>query len=500
MTPPTAPTSETDPAPETEGASRQTPEPASGRIHRLAHGRGADRLVGGSLAALTGLVMMREWGLAPDLTRVAGPVLVVLVTLLLGVQVRKGRQGFILVAVVLTALAVYTLPDWSVTIENGLATAAFIAAFFTALSTLRNAAVTSPAIRRCGRYLSQQPPGRRYAALTVGGQMFALVLNYGSIVLLGSLAMANADRETNPEVRYHRTRRMLLAIQRGFTSTLAWSPLSFAVAITSALIPEATWVRALLPCLVTGAIVAGTGWLMDTLFKPRITGPRSPPEPSGDTAASVLPLIGLLAILGSSVMVLHLVFEVRIIGAVIVAVPVIALLWIAIQQPRGEKLVAVGRRAGAYVTRDLPGYRGEIVLLMMAGYIGTVGSQLLVPFVARMGLDLSLLPSWLILVSLVWLIPIAGQIGMNPILAVSLIAPLLPDAASMGVTPLAVFVALTAGWTMTGASSPFTATTLMIGSFAGISATQVGLRWNGVYTLVCCSALSIWVWIYAFVL
>jgi len=114
------------------------------------------------------------------------------------------------------------------------------------------------------------------------------------------------------------------------------------------------------------------------------------------------------------------------------------------------------------------------------------------------GFDPSYLPSWAILVLLVWIIPLAGQIGMNPILAVTLIAPLIPAATDLGVQPTALVVAITAGWALSGASSPFTATTLLIGSFAGISATRVGLMWNGVYTLICGFVLSIWVVAFAY--
>jgi hypothetical protein len=76
----------------------------------------------------------------------------------------------------------------------------------------------------------------------------------------------------------------------------------------------------------------------------------------------------------------------------------------------------------------------------------------------------------------------------------------IPEAASLGVEPTAIVVALTAGWALSGASSPFTATTLLIGHFAGISPLRVGLVWNGVYSLICGIALSLWVLIYAFAL
>ena len=62
------------------------------------------------------------------------------------------------------------------------------AAFFLALTTLRDAAETSPLVRRCGRHLVAQPPGRRYAALTAGGHVFGIILSHGAIELLAAMA------------------------------------------------------------------------------------------------------------------------------------------------------------------------------------------------------------------------------------------------------------------------------------------------------------------------
>ena len=55
-------------------------------------------------------------------------------------------------------------------------------------------------------------------------------------------------------------------------------------------------------------------------------------------------------------------------------------------------------------------------------------------------------------------------------------------------------------WAISGICSPFTATTLLVGSFARVSALHVGLRWNGVFVGVLGGLLSIWVLIYAFVI
>ena len=453
-----------------------------------------DGLAGAILIALTVAVILDEWGLGGAVAP-AIPSIVVAATVLLLWRARVSRFAFVAIAVLLTLLLSRSTPDWPAIMRKGFASAAFIAAFFTALSTLRNTAEAAPAIRRAGRFLAMQPPGRRYLALTAGGQLFALLLNYGAIALLGALATASAREEPDEEVRLHRTRRMLLAIQRGFISVLPWSPLSFAVAITTVLIPGAEWSAIVLPGLVTAALIAGTGYALDTIFKPRLSHPVKPQVPEGSWEL-MLPLLGLLAILVVSVVTIYEATGIRVVGIVLPVVPLIALVW-AVLQSRGGPAIALGPRLQTYVTRELPGFRNELVLLMMAGYIGTVGAPLLLPLIAQTGFDAGALPVWVLLVSFVWLVPLLGQVGMNPILAVTLIAPLVPAPEALGVSPAVVVVAITAGWALGGASSPFTATTLLIGSFANVSATHVGLRWNGAYTLICATILSGWVVIFS---
>lgn len=456
----------------------------------------ANRTVGLLLCAITALVICREWGVA-EWTQPAKPFLVLVVVTILFFQVRWSRKAFVTVAMLISIALVATNIDWRGIITRGLETAAFIGAFFTALSTLRTVAQTSPAIQRAGTFLAGQPPGRRYVALTVGGQAFALLLNYGSIQLLGSLATANANSEPNLEIRRHRIRRMLLAIQRAFVSALPWSPLSFAVAITVSVIPDTSWSKALVPGLVTSFLLAGIGWTLDTIFKPRLTVKPVRSAPVG-TWATMLPLAVLLAVLLIGVVTLSALTQVRVVGIVAVLVPCIAVVWMLLQHWNENPVSTTCARIKTYVLQELPSYRGELTLLMMAGFIGTAGSQLFAPLMQAIGFDPSYLPSWIVLVSLVWIIPLAGQIGMNPILAVTLIAPLIPTATDLGVQPIAIVVAITSGWALSGASSPFTATTLLIGSFGGISATRVGLVWNGAYTLICGVVLSIWVIIFAY--
>lgn len=419
-----------------------------------------------------------------------------LLTLVLALETPMSRRVFALIGLALAVAAFIAAPGdpawaWAL-VERALRTAAFIAAFFAALATLRNASASAVAIQKAGRFLAQQPPGRRYLALTAGGQLFGMLLNYGAIVLLGGMAAASAREDPDPEIRAHRTRRMLLAVQRGFVSTLPWSPIAFAVAITTALTPGARWADAAGPCIVSGLILAGVGYALDTAFKPKLSRPAPARRAPEGGWALLLPLVGLLILLFVSALTLHVLSDVRIVGVVMALVPAISAVWIALQNPE-TPWSTLGSRARDYFETELPSYRGEMLLLMMAGFIGTLGAGLLGPVLERSAIDLSAVPAWLLLGSFVWVIPILGQAGMNPILSVSLLAPLLPASAAMGVAPSDVIVALTAGWALSGANSPYTATTLLIGSLGGVSAQHVGLVWNGLYSLVAGLALTVWV-------
>ena len=450
-----------------------------------------DRIAGILLIVTTLFVTLVEWR-GGQIFGVAAGLCVLLFLILETPYVPWSRRIFVIVGVALFMAAILTRSDWLAMTQAALGTAAFIAAFFTALACLRNAAASSPSIETCGHFLAGQPPGRRYLALTAGGHLFGLVLNYGALSLLGTLAEVNARREPNIEIRTHRMRRMLLAIQRGFVSTLTWSPLAFASAISTTLVPGAEWADAAAVSFVSGFIMIGLGWALDTIFKPRLSSPAPARVKPPGTWAVLVPMLTLLTILTLCVGAFHVATDIRAAVVVMPVVPAIALIWIGMQNRGGNPVRHMAERASAY-TLELPRYRSEIVLLVMAGFIGTLGSQLISPLIAASGFDLTALPGWLILVSLVWLIPLTGLMGMNPILSVSLMAPLLPHADAIGVTPTAIITALTAGWALGGASSPYTATTLLVGSIANVSAWRVGLGWNGLYTILCGIALSVWV-------
>jgi len=452
------------------------------------------QLTGLLLLLTTALTIGAEWSHSALLGSSAGLAAFACLALLT-FQVGWARRLFVVIAIGLTAWAWVVLPDWTTPIGRAFGSMAFITAFFIALACLRNAAAGSAAIVRCGLYLANQPPGRRYLALTFGGHLFALVLNYGAISLFGSLIERTAQAEPDPLIRRIRTRRMLLAIQRGFVTTLVWWPLTFAMVISLAVVPDSSWEGVLPYCLVASLLLGSLGWAIDTIFKPRnVVPPPRQPNPPG-AWKSLLPLLGLLALMIGLVGGLQAATGLRTVAVVMLVVPLISLGWILLQKkppfPSAEFPTDLRGRLGGFTKHELPAYAPELVLLMCAGYIGILASALLAPLVHDGLLGTGAI-SPLVLIGVLWIIPIAGQLGMNPILSVTLIGPLLPHAEQLGVTPDLIVLALVSGWALTGASSPFTATNMLVGKFGGVSALRAGLVWNGPYTLVSGLALSAW--------
>ena len=193
-------------------------------------------------------------------------------------------------------------------------------------------------------------------------------------------------------MRNHRTRRMLLAIQRGFNGMLPWSPLAFAVVITSLLLPQVVWARAVPYALVTTALFITIGWALDTIFKPRIKGrPRPVATRDYGTWSAVLPLLVLLALILGLALGVHFATGLRITTVILIVVPAIAVIWFAVQAPAGDHIHSAARRSVTMVRHDLPQYRDEFIMMGMSGFIGTMGAALLTPAIQASGLTLAAL-------------------------------------------------------------------------------------------------------------
>ena len=414
-------------------------------------------------------------------------------------NLQLSRKIFVFTGFILIILAIIKIPTWPNLIQSSLQSSAFVAAFFLSLSCLRNAASSSQAIEKCGEFLANQNPSKRCLALILGGHIYGIILSYGAISLLGSLAERGARREANIEIRKIRTKRMLLAVQRGFIAMTCWSPLTFSVAITTSIIDGSSWSGAAIPCFISALILMILGLLLDFFHKSKINVNINSNDLIRKTGSwnTVMPLIFLFIFLLSLIGSAQYITNLRAVAVVMLIVPIFSLAWIIYQNYNGKDTkilyIRTKERVSGYIFKDIVNYKSELILLIMAAFIGTMASSIIAPYINSDVINFSSIPTWLVLVGILWLMPITGQIGMNPILAVYLIAPLLPQAANLGVSPNAIILALTSGWALSGISSPYTASTLLIADLAKITPIQAGLKWNGLFTLMGGLLLSCWV-------
>lgn len=391
----------------------------------------------------------------------------------------KGH-GFMVGALLMIGLSLIMLDQPQGVLADGLGRAAFIATLFTALGILREAATTSDLVRRCGLFLAGQPPGRRYAALTVGAHLFSIILNFGSVALLGALIERSLEGDRSERGRL-RERRMMTAIHRGFSTILAWSPLTVSMAVVLTALPDSDWAAVAPWGLATAAALTTLGWLIDRAIRPPRHLMRSGPRPRPDGSWTlILPIVGLVGGVFVVGFVLETALDVRLVTGVMMAAPVIAAAWLFGQT---GTLRATAGRLGDHVTIGFAAYRMELAILSSAAFIGSLIGALLPEAAVSAAIAAVPLPAWGLVAGLAWIIVGLGQLGLNPVLSVSAVAGALPAPAVLGLPPEAVAVALTGAWALTAASSPVAASSLIIGSMTGVGPGVAGRRWNGPYAL-----------------
>ena len=362
------------------------------------------------------------------------------------------------------------------------------AAFFLALATLRDAAETSPLVRRCGQHLVAQPPGRRYAALTAGGHVFAIILSYGAIELLGAMVMrANTLAAAGSEaVRKLRARRMLMAVYRGFVVMNCWSPLNVMTAVVSTAVPGAPMGWLMPIALVVSVLMGALGWLDDRLANPRSAVSPGRPAVSGNWSIhlGIIALVALVMVLAEGVSTM---LGIGLVTGVTLVVPLVALGWLVVQarplvRTRGMAfgLAYIGRRVGRFRAR-VPAFRGEANVLGWSGFIGVaLGGALpaggLAPFLLP-------LPPWLIPLLVPVLLIATGQIGLNPVAAVALLGAAIPNSAVLGVSPAVLAFACMLGWGVAVSATAMSASAIMTARWLGVSPYTVSAVWNARFTL-----------------
>ncbi len=485
------------------------------------------RPAGAALTLVILSTLAREFGAPDDLfswISAAG-----MAAYLISVWPRMWRSGriFIGLSVVLGAGALLSGAMDVTSLHDALNRAAFIATLLAAFGMLREAASSSQLVRRCGLFLASRRPGWRYVALAMGGHLFGMILNFGVIPLLGALITEGtraADRTKSDDdsrdldrgdpdaIRRATIRRlrMVSAVHRGFSTVLAWSPLTVSLAVILTSVPGLVWRDAAPLMLATALGFTGIGWVLDRFSRARLQvapPPAGRPDTSSrDSWAIVFPVIALIAGLMATGTLLSIASGARLVAAMMLVCPMVAAGWLTLQYAgaKGYRSAArcTGKRLVSHAVEFFPAYHHEFAVVGAAAFIGVVVAALLPQDAVGEMLTHLGVPAWTLLAGSAWLALICGQLGMSPILSVSLIAAAMPPPAVLGVSPVAFGIAFAGAWSLVAASSPYTASVMTSARLASTPAVPLtgprfGLRVNGPYTVICAVALSAWLYILA---
>ena len=424
----------------------------------------------------------------------AGIVALLLYLVTLKGQLTRMAKGLLCAAGVLTLLALWRSPTPGQLLFDASGRFAFFATFVVALSMLRLPAYRSRLVRRCGQSMLLQPPSRRYPILSLGSALFGIILNIGVLNLFAAMIEKSntlSAAQGCAWVREARQRRMMLALLRGFSLAPLISPMGIGVAVVLSSLPQVTWPQLAPYILGAAALIFMGGWAVDYFTGPHPPANKTYVTPSLRPLAqfSVL-LIGIVALVFSIAWLL----ELRLPIAALLGAPTGALIWLAWQRRRlgfgglPAAITAVHRQLPWLLTPSA----NEIVVLGAAGYlghvcVGLVDTQQLAPLLAVLD-PLGTLNAVLAMLMVVGL----AQIGVNPIVTVTLLVGLLPTLGIEGLTPELIGASLMVGWALALMSSPMTASMLILSRFTGVPATRIGYRWNGRFLVAAIPLLALW--------
>jgi hypothetical protein len=402
-------------------------------------------------------------------------------------------------AVVLSLVVVVIKPEpWPI-IAKAILLAAYFSTFLLALNMLRDAARTSLAVKRCGNYVIAQPPGRRYAALTMAAHLFAVILNYGVVNLLGTMVKrSNTLASAGGDMRRYKIReqRMMLAVMRGQCTMVGWSPLSILIALTVSLIPGLTW-GALAPAGATFSLLfLAVGWMLDRLQwrMPAGASVQTPVAAHG-FAASVLPMLAVL--LGIMVLVIGAskALDLTTVDSIILMMPVFAMLWIGVQFSHlgvRRMLAMVGRRVARWPMGEFASSRSETLILSNAAYIGAVLAALVPEDAIQNAIARFDLPWLALAIVMALIIAVVGQIGINSLVMLTLIGSSLHHMSADGLPSVLLATALLGGAALSIASSPYGTPVVLVGGLTGETPEKIGRVWNGPFTIAAFGVLCLY--------
>jgi len=397
------------------------------------------------------------------------------------------ERALLAIAAILAALLLQS-PQGLGVFAAALDLAAFFGVFIAALTIMKEAATRSQSVTDVGLYLTNQPPGRRFYSVAIGGHILGAFLNFSAVSLISPLIQKGARAAPDENTR-DLERRQLSALIRGFSWILLWAPTTLTQAVLLTLFTDVNYAELIALGLFSSVLMIVLGRLVD-----RFDWRHSRPVQRGTglifprRAAWVLAMV-CLALLGATYT-LRWLSGFTVAQSLMFVAPAITVCWLLVQRSRHSAAPQTTRVTHlAYVSDVLrsaaPDLTRSAIALGLSGFIGRAAAHLLPADSIAAWLGPSNISGWLFLSSLPLLITLGGQIALSPIVFVVFLGQIITVMPVLPVDQTYIVFALSVGWALSMTSSPNATATLLIASTCNIAPTTLTWRWNARYGLLC---------------
>ncbi len=420
--------------------------------------------------------------------------LVTVILVILGRRVLGIREIYLLCScIILSGLAYYLLGFQPKIYQEALSQAAFLMAFLLILSLLHEAAMTSPSVAMCGRYLTRQRAGRRFATLFLGSNLMSVLFNLGLVSILTPLIQKGIQQDkTNPSLMKLRERRQISAMLRGFAWCVVWSPTAIAPLAVFELVDGISRQLWTAYGILFALVIFSLGWAEDQWrfkdIKRQPTNSDTAPFPVYD----FLKFSIILTILFSMAVFLSMLFDDTIVFGLLISCPLVMIGWLYQQsrhQPRQDRLPALGRRLTEISIIALPKNHQIMITLAASGFIGRIAASMIPAEKFAQGLGLYDIPDFLFLSCLsIAMVPVS-YLGVSPIMMAVFFGSILGALPTLPADPTFVALAISSGWALSMTTSPFSTVVLMISRLNELRPLTLTIRWNGLFSLLCIIAV-----------
>lgn len=298
-----------------------------------------------------------------------------------------------------------------------------------------------------------------------------IILNIGAVAVVYGLVREN--------VRGDSQRLIISAINRGFNTSVMWSPYFAAMALVLGKM-RVPWSSIAMYGFFMAMIGLAGGFLMDYSHyreKGKRVQARTEIKPESRNILLTIFFCGIL--LTAVMLALEWFSGLNMISIVCIIAVLFPLFWSFL--PAHKEVYREGVRNYFGVT--LPLLRKEAVLFLSAGFFASAIAE---SHISKYILDIVKGMAGYGLLSLqltiIFTIVLMAIIGLHPVIPVSVLAT---SAVSPGGLPAGSFaMVLLAGWALANVSSPFNAVNMMLAGFSGKNPIEVSVRWNLRYVMV----------------